>query len=279
MSKVKVDKNGLLSLINDYEKKINDLSSYIQKLYSTLSNIKDDADITGVSSKASSIASSFRLLNDDYKMEVDNLKNYVNSMIKIDETDPQKDIVSISKDTISTSTMKDVSFEASDLENKLSLADGKTIVLPAGLGTVCTYMGWQCITSPSSNQYKLREAAGMNFDSEGYGKINDRFVIATTTTYGNVGDYLDVKLTNGNVIKCVIGDIKSRGDAGCNEWGHQNGNNVIEFVVDRNSWYGKKGNPSISDDYFVSERTGDVVSNGQVGVASITNKGNYFDYV
>lgn len=279
MTKIKVNKTELLSLVNNYESKVSDLTSYLQELNSILKGINDDTKINGVSSKASSIASSVNNLKKDYEIEINNLKEYVNSITNIDELAPQEDVISISSETIKTSSLKDVSFASSPLEAQLSGVDGQTVILPEGLGTVCTYMGWQCITATSSNQYKLREAAGMNFDSEGYGKINDRFVIATTTTYGNVGDYLDVKLTNGNIIKCVIGDIKSQGDAGCNEWGHQNGNNVVEFVVDKDSWYASNhANPSISDEYFVSERTGDVTSNGSVGVASITNKGNYFDY-
>ena len=37
----------------------------------------------------------------------------------------------------------------------------------------------------------MKEAAGMNFDSEGFGKIDGRYVVATTTTFGKVGDYVD----------------------------------------------------------------------------------------
>ena len=65
-----------------------------------------------------------------------------------------------------------------------AITAGTTINIPAGLGSVHTYMGWQCITATSSMQYKLREQAGMNFDSEGFGRINGRYVIACTTTFG-----------------------------------------------------------------------------------------------
>ena len=120
-----------------------------------------------------------------------------------------------------------------------SAANGKglTIYIPSGLGKVHTYMGWQCITAPSSNQYKLRSEAGMRFDSEGFGVIKGRYVIACTTTYGNVGDCVDFYKKNGQILHCVIGDIKSRNDAGCNKWGHHNGRNVIEFVVNKDTWY------------------------------------------
>ncbi len=123
-----------------------------------------------------------------------------------------------------------------------AIAAGTTIEVPVGLGSVHTYMGWQMITSPSSTQYKLREQAGMAFDEEGFGKINGRYVIACTTTFGAVGDYIDFYQEDGSIIPCIIGDIKSQGDAGCNQYGHNNGTCIVEFIVDKDSWYsGGKG--------------------------------------
>lgn len=127
------------------------------------------------------------------------------------------------------------------------IEEGTTINIKSGLGSVHTYMGWQKITSTTSTQYKLREKAGMNFDEEGFGKINGRYVIACTTTFGKVGDYIDFYQEDGVVINCIIGDIKSRGDKGCTKWGHDNGHCIIEFVVDKSSWYNRNhpnpGNP------------------------------------
>lgn len=120
--------------------------------------------------------------------------------------------------------------------------EGTVIDVPAGLGKVHTYMGWQMITAPSSNQYKLREEAGMNFDEEGFGIIGGRYVIACTTTFGNVGDCVDFVQEDGSVLKCVIGDIKSQeyvpwDHNPANKWGHNNGQCIVEFVVDKSSWY------------------------------------------
>lgn len=114
---------------------------------------------------------------------------------------------------------------------------GTTINIPSGLGSVHTYMGWQKITSKTSTQYKLREQAGMNFDTEGFGKINGRYVIACTATFGGVGDYIDFYQEDGSIIPCIIGDIKSQGDEGCTQWGHLNGRCIIEFVVNKDTWY------------------------------------------
>ena len=146
--------------------------------------------------------------------------------------------------------------------------DGNTITLPSGMGSIYTHMGWQCITSPSSMQYKLREQAGMNFDKDGIGIIDGRYVVACTTTYGKVGDYLTVNLSNGESFKCIIGDIKNQNDSGCNQWGHQNGKSVIEFVVDKTGGYaGYNGNKTVSQAHPEWKNSTTV---------SVVNEGNYW---
>lgn len=155
-------------------------------------------------------------------------------------------------------------------ENDSNLKEQKVVEVPSGLGKVHTYMGWQLITDKSSPQYKLREAAGMNFDSEGFGKIGDRYVVATTTTFGNVGDYVDFERSDGSVLKCVIGDLKNQSDRNCNVWGHENGQNIVEFVVDKNSWYGSNhSNPG----------TASCHPEWSQNITKATNYGNYFDKV
>lgn len=134
-----------------------------------------------------------------------------------------------------------------------------------------TYMGWQMITVPGkSNQAAFitshfsnwgttggsnKDNPGDNnaFDSEGFGKVDGRYVVATTWKkdggIAEVGDKLDVYLENGNIIKCIVGDIKSSGDSSWTKWGHTSGSSVstIEFIVNRNNgntvkWYsGGKG--------------------------------------
>ena len=123
-----------------------------------------------------------------------------------------------------------------------TITAGTEITLPSGLGKYFTFMGWQCITNTSSTQYKLMQESGMPFDSEGFGKINGRYVIACTSTFGQVGDYVDFYQSNGNVLKCIIGDMKAQEVCAwdpnpANQWGHQNGQIVVEFVVDKTTWY------------------------------------------
>lgn len=155
--------------------------------------------------------------------------------------------------------------------NGKRITEGTEINIPPGLGSVRSYMGWQCITAPDSLQYKLIQEAGMNFDEEGFGVVNGRYVIACTTTYGQVGDYVDFYLEDGSVMQCIIGDIKNQNDAGCNTWGHMNGDCIIESVVDKDTWYfngqgvhENPGNPSCHPEW-------------RQCVVKAVNGGSYFD--
>lgn len=144
---------------------------------------------------------------------------------------------------------------------------GSTINIPSGLGKVHTYMGWQLITAKTSQQYKLRQKAGTKFDSNGYGKINGRYVIACTTTYGKVGDYVDFYQEDGTIIHGIIGDIKNQNDSGCNKWGHNNGTCIVEFVVDYNTWYPSHSNPGTSGNH----------PEWNQNITKAINYGSYFD--
>ena len=122
-----------------------------------------------------------------------------------------------------------------------------TINIPEGLGKEHSYVAWQLINAPNTAQNRLREESGMQFDSEGFGVIDGRYVVACTDTYGMVGDRVDFHKANGQVIHCVIGDIKNRCSPGCNKWGNRNGQNIIEFVVDKDTWYAGHAVPGTSE--------------------------------
>lgn len=165
---------------------------------------------------------------------------------------------------------------ASNFGNGASITAGTSVELPSGIGAVHSYMGWQTITSTTSNQYKLMQQSGMNFDEEGFGRINGRYVIACTSTYGNVGDYVDFYQEDGSVIQCIIGDIKNQNDTGCNEWGHSNGQNVIEFVVDKNSWYSTEKGGNASNMHINPGNQGCHPEWNQ-NITKVVNGGSYFD--
>ncbi|MBE6009041.1 MAG: hypothetical protein E7236_00070 [Lachnospiraceae bacterium] len=136
--------------------------------------------------------------------------------------------------------------------------------IPDGLGDVHTYMGWQKVTNPRTQQWAFREAAGMTFDTEGFAVVDNRYVIACTTTYGNIGDYVDFYQEDGTVIPCIIGDFKNQSDAGCNAYGHLDGDCIIEFVVDENSWY-PNGHANPGTDSCHPEWNQDIVKAENVG--------------
>ena len=157
-----------------------------------------------------------------------------------------------------------------------------------GRNNVYTFMGWQLITAPDSLQYQLRAEAGQNFDNEGFGIIDERYVIACTTHYGQIGDCIDWTLANGDVLHTIIGDIKSSGDSNWSEYGHIFGNslNVIEFVVDYDTWYNGHANPGTSSchpewagliqnyknvgDYWNSVHMPSITGNGQLLIVTGT---------
>ena len=124
------------------------------------------------------------------------------------------------------------------LKDQDSYGSGKTITLPKGLGDVYSYMGWEMITSRGTRQYELRIQSKEPYDRNGFGVINGRYVVACTSTFGEIGDEVDFVLGNGKVIHAIIGEYKSFDDPDCNTWGHEYGHCVVEFCVNKSSWYG-----------------------------------------
>lgn len=235
-------KSELASLAENLNSRSLELKDITNDLASKISSVENFDDIDVVSA-ANVLVKNLNAVSQDLDTVSTNINNYTLQIINYDTDD----------------------FSSNNVESYLASLGGSSVTLPGGLGSVHSYMGWQCITAKSSLQYKLREAAGMNFDENGFAKIGDRYVVATTTTYGNVGDYIDVVQADGSVIKCIIGDIKNQNDAGCNKWGHNNGQCVVEFVVDKGSWYGT-----------AKSVAGYHPEWGQ-NISQVVNKGNYFE--
>ena len=132
------------------------------------------------------------------------------------------------------------------LKDQDSYGSGKQIRIPAGLGDTYTYMGWSIIHNWPTRQFYLRERSGEHYDRHGFAVVDGRYVIACTTTFGKVGDHIDFVLDNGRVIHAIMGDEKNQSDDGCTRWGHDNGHSVVEFVVNKQMWYGHLGNSDIT---------------------------------
>ena len=122
------------------------------------------------------------------------------------------------------------------------------IELPEGFGRIKSFQAWDypCGNVEShwdylSKQYEFwKKANGLNsYDEKGFGVVNGSYVVAVTDKYGDIGDFILVELEDGTTIPCVIGDLKNKNDEGCNEYGHIDGYNVLEFMGKTSEWYNK----------------------------------------
>jgi hypothetical protein len=182
---------------------------------------------------------------------------YTSSLSLIKNTDSSKEASKIKGSTVAVQR-QDINVDStqSNENNAGSTTDSiNTDIssIPDGLGNVHTYMNWNTVTSVSSKQHKLRTLAEKNgsldltgptsgSESAGYYTIKSKdgtiyYMIACTSTFGNVGDYVTFHQKNGTEIKGCIGDIKNQSDNGCTKWGHNNGTCIVEFITSWSSWH------------------------------------------
>ena len=138
----------------------------------------------------------------------------------------------------------------------------EVISAPSGLGKYYTYMNWNTVTNMDTAQGRLIQAAGKHYDSNGYGIVGNRYALAMTSTFGKIGDYVDVYMSDGRIIHGILADEKSQVYCSwdhnpANKWGHDNGQCIVEWVT---NWKGHDNPPS----------------NGSV--LKVVNLGNYFEY-
>ena len=94
-----------------------------------------------------------------------------------------------------------------------------------------SYMGYKSITCKSSKQYKLQQKAKTG--KFGIRTVEGRYLIAMGTYYTkNVGDKFDIKLSDGTIIKCMIGDIKSDKHTDARRQKQKYDGSIIEFISD-----------------------------------------------
>lgn len=104
---------------------------------------------------------------------------------------------------------------------------------------------------------------------QGIAVYQGRYLIACTDTFGEVGDMVDFFLEDGTKIPCIIADEKSQTVEAwdhnpANKWGHNNGQNVLEFEVSKE--YSKSHNTNPGNNTWFPEWKGK-------RVASATNLG------
>ena len=97
--------------------------------------------------------------------------------------------------------------------------------------SIKSYMDYKFITSKSSDQYKLQKALAYTGEY-GLRMVNGRYCIAVGSYYTTkIGQYLDIELENGKIIKAILADCKA--DIHTDEMNQMNPNgSVIEFVVE-----------------------------------------------
>lgn len=116
---------------------------------------------------------------------------------------------------------------------------GEEKFVPDYCGSVHPYMGWACITDKSSPQYKLKQECEA-YDENGFGKVGNRYAVAMKPYYGEIGDYIDIIQNDGVEYHCIIVDYKGMENKEEDGWlaTYAHGlNDIVEFVVDKESWY------------------------------------------
>ena len=140
--------------------------------------------------------------------------------------------------------------------------------------------------SPGSGQREMYEkwmAAGAQYD-DGVAILNGRYLIACTPKFGKVGDNIDFYLEDGTKIPTIMMDEKRVTSAeNSNEWGHENGANIIEFEVQSSAFYSKynQNNPGTNGWHmeWAGKRTTSATNLGggtvDGGIGSSSNSGGY----
>ncbi len=148
--------------------------------------------------------------------------------------------------------------------------DGVTsgnITIPEEFGkggyTVTVYNDWNWAYK-QGEVYDLWAEAGSQWD-DGIAVLDGRYLIACTKKFGDVGDKVDFFLDDGTKIPCIIADVKSQEVVAwdsnpANEWGHNNGQNIIEFEVSHVAFYNTYGGSNPGTNGWHMEWSGKRVS-------------------
>lgn len=139
--------------------------------------------------------------------------------------------------------LNDVSLGSTGFDVEEMLVKPKPIILdrfgvPDGEG-VCnslnkTYMAYTAVTSKNSNQYKLLYGDSAYTDAiTGLRMVDGRYCIATGTFYASqIGTKLNLIMADGNVVECILGDVKSDEHTDPTHRYQKWDGSVVEMIVD-----------------------------------------------
>ena len=149
--------------------------------------------------------------------------------IEVTETTTQETTIeeTTTKQVEPTKNLKDEKVETT----KIDKINGYTNYDVPSNNTIKSYMDYRCITSKSSKQYKLQNSIAYTGDN-GIRMVNGRYCVAVGSYYTTtIGQYIDIELANGKVIKGILADCKDDRHTDSTNRINPNGS-VVEFVVD-----------------------------------------------
>jgi hypothetical protein len=98
-----------------------------------------------------------------------------------------------------------------------------------------SYEDYRDITSIYSPHYRLQHEYAYTGD-DGIRMVNGRYCIALGSYFvTRIGQYVDIVLSNGTIIPCILGDQKADHHTGSLHVAHSTDSSVVEFIVDRKS--------------------------------------------
>lgn len=125
--------------------------------------------------------------------------------------------------------------------NKHRTANGTVFNIPSSWNSAFkAYMGYQAVTDTTSPQYKLLRNQGYT-DEMGLRMVDGRYCIAMGSGFASkIGTKIDIELTNGTIIPCILGDQKSDRHTKDGHMRCISNGSVAEFIVDDNEFYKHK---------------------------------------
>ena len=99
-------------------------------------------------------------------------------------------------------------------------------------GKFKSWMDFRTLTSKTSPQYLMQNRVAYT-GKYGIRMVDNRYCIAVGSYYvSNIGTYIDLVMSNGEVIKCVLADQKANKDTDPTNRYHRCDGSVVEFIVD-----------------------------------------------
>lgn len=120
----------------------------------------------------------------------------------------------------------------SKLESKMK--SGYRVVYPTRVLEFKSYMPYTAITNESSDQWKLQHSDECYTGDYGIRMVNGRYCVAVGSAFTTkIGTWLDVVLTDGTVIECVLADCKADVDTDSTHTYCVYDETTVEFVIDK----------------------------------------------